>query len=79
MPNEIYDNLVLTPRETEIYNLMLEGLNVKEIARKLYLANCTVATHKLAIFQKRGVNSTQQLLAKRINELEGTVRQLQAA
>ena len=35
MPNEIYDNLFLTPRETEIYNLMLEGLNVKEIAKKI--------------------------------------------
>lgn len=79
MPNEIYENLFLTPRETEIYNLMLEGLNVKEIARKLYLANCTVATHRLAIYQKKGVNSIQQLLAKRINELENTVRELQAA
>ena len=78
MPNEIYDNLFLTPRETEIYKNEIKAL-AKEIAKKLYLANCTVATHKLAIFQKRGVNSTQQLLAKRINELEETVRELQAA
>lgn len=79
MPDKIYENLFLTPRETEIYNLMLEGLNVKEIARKLYLANCTVATHKLAIYQKKGVNSIQQLLAQRIDELDNIVREFQAA
>ena len=50
MPNEIYDNLFLTPRETEIYNLMLEGLNVKEIDAlcRLMMAKATKKSDKFA-------------------------------
>lgn len=69
----------LTPKEKEIYGLMLEGLNPQEIADKLFLARCTVATHITHIFQKKNVGSTQQLLAQRIRELENTVEQMIAA
>ena len=77
MANETFEKRLLTPREKEIYALLLKGFNIQEIAEKLFLATCTVATHRTSIFKKRSVNSIPQLLAKRIKELEGIVRILQ--
>lgn len=69
----------LTPKEEEVYNFMLEGFTPKEIASVMVLAECTIKTHIAHIFQKKNVYSTQQLLAERIKELEGTIRELKAA
>lgn len=47
----------LTPRENEVLRLMAQGLNNKELSRRLYLAPSTVKTHVNRIFRKLGVTS----------------------
>lgn len=63
----------LTKRENEVYQLLLKGLNITEIAEKLDLSYTTVHTYRTFIYQKKGVSTIQQLLAQRIKELEQAV------
>lgn len=53
MPEFIINIAPLTKKETEIYNLMIQGLNPQEIADKLIVQRCTIATHITHIFQKK--------------------------
>lgn len=69
----------LTKRETEVYNLLLKGLNITEIAQQMRLSYTTVHTYRTLIYQKKGVNTIQQLLAQRIQELQDTIQELQTA
>ena len=47
----------LTPTETKVAALVVEGLSNPEIATKLLLSRRTVATHVSHILRKLGVNS----------------------
>lgn len=54
----------LTPRQTEVLNLLAKGQSNKEIARNLGMVDGTVKVHVKAIFQKFGVrNRTQAVMA----------------
>lgn len=66
---ELYLNCAMTPREHEIYNFIIKGFSVKDIAKKLNISPDTVRTHKNAILAKNNVNSVLELLAKKITEL----------
>lgn len=66
---ELYLNCAMTPRENEVYNLIIEGFSVKDIAKKLNISVYTVITFKNAILAKNNVNSIVELLAKKIKEL----------
>lgn len=46
---------VLTPRQRDVFNLIVQGLSNKEIARRLQLAEGTVKIHIKALFAKLGV------------------------
>lgn len=55
---------VLTPRQTEVLNLLAKGQSNKEIARNLGMVDGTVKVHVKAIFQKFSVrNRTQAVIA----------------
>jgi DNA-binding NarL/FixJ family response regulator len=54
---------VLTPRETEVAELIAEGLNNAEIAARLFVGVTTVKTHINAIFAKLGVRDRAQAIA----------------
>ena len=54
MPDE---NKLLTPRETEIMNLILQGLNNQEISSTLNIKIRTINFHVSNILNKFGVNS----------------------
>lgn len=54
----------LTPRETEIVRLLLQGMRVANIAETLFLSRHTVRNHLRAIFTKLGVRSQTDLVAK---------------
>lgn len=54
--------LDLTPREQEIYNLILAGMSLKEIAGKLGVSYKGVDFHRGNLYQKLGVQSMQELL-----------------
>lgn len=52
----------ISPRELEIINLVIEGCNNNEIAKKLYLSNYTVKCHLNRIYKKLGISSRTQLI-----------------
>lgn len=67
----------LSNREQEIFDLLLEGLSYKEIARRLIIERCTVITHIFHIYEKLDVGSRWEIMAIRIKELEDEVKELQ--
>jgi DNA-binding NarL/FixJ family response regulator len=54
----------LTNRETEIAQLVCEGLTYKQIAEALFIAERTVTKHAQNIFEKVGVNNKLELCKK---------------
>lgn len=48
---------ILTPRQRQVLDLLIEGLSNKEIAERLNLAEATVKVHMTAILRAYGVNS----------------------
>lgn len=52
----------LTPRETEILGLLIDGARVTTIARNLHLSDGTVRNYLSAIFHKVGVRNQAELL-----------------
>jgi DNA-binding NarL/FixJ family response regulator len=57
-PDELPDGL--TPRETDVLQLIAQGLSNTEIAQRLYLSSATVKTHINHIFQKTGARDRAQ-------------------
>lgn len=53
----------LTPREQEIYSLLLDGLSNREIAKQLFLSEGTVRVYLTNIYSKLGVNSRAKAIA----------------
>ncbi|MBX3232372.1 MAG: LuxR family transcriptional regulator [Labilithrix sp.] len=53
----------LTPRQSDVLTMLLEGFTNKTIALRLGCAERTVETHLTAIFQKSGFDSRSALLA----------------
>lgn len=51
----------LTPTEKKVYDLLLAGRNVKQIAAELVKSEHTIEAHKRAVFVKRGVHSLHEL------------------
>lgn len=54
----------LTPRETEIVELLARGLGAKQIAEELILSIHTVRTHRKNILTKTGCKNTAELIAE---------------
>lgn len=53
---------LLTPRERELYLLLLEGFTLKESAQRLSIKYPTANTHMTGIYRKLGVNSRAELI-----------------
>lgn len=53
----------LTPRETEVLDLVRRGLTNRQIADRLGVSANTVKKHLLHIFEKRGLHGRRQVLA----------------
>jgi len=47
-------NYILTPREQEIFSLLIENNNTKDIAEKLNISEKTVRNHISNVMQKLG-------------------------
>ncbi|MEP7143462.1 MAG: response regulator transcription factor [Ferruginibacter sp.] len=58
-PNPAYD---LSERETEVLKLLVNGLDYKATAQKLFLSSHTVRKHIANIYQKLQVNSKAQVI-----------------
>jgi DNA-binding NarL/FixJ family response regulator len=68
--------LKLTPKEDEIYKLLLKGFGVYDIAGELNKSPFTIQQQMCNIYNKRYCSSRPELLAQRIAELEEEVKQL---
>ncbi|NUT51306.1 MAG: response regulator transcription factor [Saccharothrix sp.] len=53
----------LSPRETEIVQLLAEGLINRQIAARLFISEATVKTHLIHIYDKLGVDSRAAAVA----------------
>lgn len=53
-------NIILTPREREIFNLLIQNYSTKDIAKKLGISEKTVRNHISNVIQKLGVDSRIQ-------------------
>ena len=54
----------LTPQELVVARLVAQGLRNKEVAAQLFLSTNTIETHLRHVFQKLGVRSRSELVAK---------------
>jgi len=52
----------LTPRERDLFYLLLEGHTLKESAARLSIKYSTANTHMTGIYRKLGVNSRAELI-----------------
>lgn len=52
----------LTPREHDLYLLLLEGFTLKESAKRLGVKYSTANTHMSGIYKKLGVRSRAELI-----------------
>jgi len=52
----------ISEREMEVVNLIAQGLNSEDIARKLFLSEHTVKTHRKNILEKLNLNNTIELI-----------------
>jgi DNA-binding NarL/FixJ family response regulator len=52
----------LTIREKQVLNLIVEEYTTKEIAKELFVSDCTIETHRLNLISKLGVKNTAGLV-----------------
>lgn len=60
----IKNEMNLSPREQEVLDLVIQGLNNKEIAQELFISEHTVKNHLTKIFQKLDVPDRSQAISK---------------
>ncbi len=59
---------ILTKREKQILNLIVEEYTTQEIANKLFISTCTVETHRLHLIQKFRVRNTAGLVREAVTQ-----------
>lgn len=65
LTNDLSDKLkLLTPKELEVYEIMMEGYKLKEVASKLNVKFTTINEHTKAIYKKLDVHSQKELIVK---------------
>jgi DNA-binding CsgD family transcriptional regulator len=62
------EHLGLSPREKEVFALMLKNMPLKAIASELGIAFNTVNFHYRSIYRKLGINSKGELFMKYIGK-----------
>lgn len=65
-PGRTTDHLLgqtLTPRESQVLNLVAAGKDTSQIAGELYLTDETVKTHRRRVLGKLGANNMQHAVA----------------
>jgi len=60
----------LTPRQQELFNMLLKGISPKDIASNLNIAYNTLLYHQKKLYCKLGVHNIQELMAKYSHEIK---------
>lgn len=62
---------ILTQRESEIFNKLIDNKTTKEIAKELFISEKTVRNHISNVMQKLGVNGRASAVVEliRLNEI----------
>lgn len=69
LKNEFYETQnILTKREREILNYLINGYSSKQIAEALFISEFTVGTHRKKILSKTGCTSTPELIVKAVDK-----------
>ena len=65
-------NRILTNREYEVFNLLINSNTTKDIASKLYISEKTVRNHISNVIQKLGVKGRSTAIVEllRLKEIE---------
>ena len=65
-------NKILTTREYEVFNLLINSNTTKDIADKLYISEKTVRNHISNVIQKLGVKGRSAAIVEllRLKEIE---------
>ncbi len=66
-------NKILTPREKEIFDLLIDNLTTKEIANKLKISEKTVRNHISNVLQKLGVKGRAAAVVELLKLKEITI------
>jgi diguanylate cyclase (GGDEF)-like protein/PAS domain S-box-containing protein len=62
--NQLKEAYTISPREMDVFKLIVNGLSNKEISDQLFISEHTVKNHITRIFQKLTVNDRLQAMAK---------------
>ena len=64
-------NNILTPREKEIFNLLIDNYSTKDISEKLNISEKTVRNHISNVMQKLGVKGRAAAVVEllKLNEI----------
>jgi len=70
--NEYKNSKILTKREREVFEILVQDKTTKEIAEQLYISEKTVRNHISNVIQKLGVKGRSQAVIEliRMGELE---------
>ena len=63
-----------TPRERQVIQLLVDGLDTRAVTRALLISQHTVQDHLKSIFARSGVHSRRQLVAMFTGAVAGIVR-----
>lgn len=66
MPRELRRSERLSPRERDVYELVVQGRTNKQIARTLFISESTTKVHVRHIFEKLGVHSRAEAARTRL-------------
>jgi DNA-binding NarL/FixJ family response regulator len=61
-PQQLYDQLKLTPRETEVLKLIMEGRSNMEIGQQLHLSHRTIEKYVSSLLRKSELNNRIELI-----------------
>lgn len=68
------DVFALTPRESEVLDLICLGMSNAAIAAELGIGVGSVKTHVRNLLSKQNVKNREQLIAKQLSNLKATIQ-----
>jgi DNA-binding CsgD family transcriptional regulator len=71
----IIERYALSPRESDVLPLLLQGRTISRIQEALFISAGPVSTHIRHIYQKTGVNNRQELIDLVQNSLDGATEE----